>query len=111
MYIELKVTPSITLRTSEIDTASGTPSTVFAERVFDVFFLGGGGTGLNRTVTDHTEYRKRPSKNIIGLLLAKIAGKNRPPRKSTSVPRDLQLKTLACQNELYDTIGYEIKMQ
>ena len=103
MCIELKATPSITLRTSEIDTASGTPSTVFAERVFDVFFFGGGGgTGLNRTVTDHTEYKKRPSKNIIGQLLAKIAGKNRPPRKSISVPRNFQMSD---QENIFDMLS------
>ena len=65
----------------------GTPSTIFAESVFDVFW----GTGLNRTATDHTDYRKWPGKNIMGKLLDKIAGENRPPRRSVSVPRNLQM--------------------
>ena len=65
----------------------GTPSTIFAESVFDDFW----GTGLNRTATDHTNYRKWPGKNIMGKLLDKIAGENRPPRRSVSVPRNLQM--------------------
>lgn len=65
----------------------GTPSTIFAESVFDDFW----GTGLNRTATDHTDYRKWPGKNIMGKLLDKIAGENRPPRRSVSVPRNLQM--------------------
>ena len=62
----------------------GTPSTIFAESVFDYFW----GTG---PATDHTDYRKWPGKNIMGKLLDKIAGENRPPRRSVSVPRNLQM--------------------
>ena len=53
MYIELKAIPSITSTTREIDTASGTLSTVCAESV-SMFFvsLGGGGGGGALALTE-----------------------------------------------------------
>ena len=102
MYMELKATPSITLRRVKSTQPVVRPRQSLLREFSMWFFLGGGGTGLNRTVTDHTEYRKRPSKNIIGQLLAKIAGKNRPPRKSISVPRDLQMTD---QENMFDMLS------
>ena len=59
MYIELKATPNITLTAREIDKGRATPSTTFAETVFDDF----GATNLYRTATNI-----RSTENIMGKL-------------------------------------------
>ena len=63
------------------------PSTISAESVFDDFWA----IGLNRTAICHTEYRNWLGKNIMGKLLEKIAGENIQPRRSVSVPTNLQM--------------------
>ena len=73
--------------TAALSWKKGVPSTISAESVFDDF----GATGLNRTAICHTEYRKWLGKNIMGKLLEKIAGENIQPRRSVSVPTNLQM--------------------
>lgn len=75
-------------------------STLFAESVYDDFW----GTGLNKAGTEHTDHRKWPGQNVLGQIFRKIVSTRRPapPRRSESVPRNLQA---ASQRHISDMLS------